>query len=148
MLLLGMVLLLAACAPAFSADSTPSVQSTPTIGPTFQKQLTAVPTVPPYRCGAWASNTAPSTFSTITIYARLTKDVTGVAGAPAVAVVHFKFAGDATLSQRPTSDGGGYVTFTLPLQGRQPSQQPTTVDVAFTVAGHQVQCTPAFFTPR
>jgi hypothetical protein len=139
-----LLLMLAACGPAVSQVAP---QATVTVSSTFQSQVSPVPTVPTYRCGAWASNNAPGTFSTITIYARLTKNVAGVGGAPATAIVHFQ-NGDQTLDRRPVSDRGGYVSFTLPLQGRQPDKIPATVDVIFTnFPGGTVRCSPAFFTP-
>ncbi|MBE3561139.1 MAG: hypothetical protein IMW89_18260 [Ktedonobacteraceae bacterium] len=135
--------LLAACG---TTVTTAQVKPTPTIDPAFQRQLSPVPSPPAYRCGAWASNNAPSAYSTITIYARLMRDLRGVSGAPATAVVHFKY-GDLPLNQQSVSDSGGYVSFTLQLQGRQPRLQPATVDVAFSINGQTIQCTPAFFTP-
>jgi hypothetical protein len=119
---------------------------TVTIKPNFQTQLNAVPTVTPYRCGAWASNNTPAPHATITIYAKLTQDVTGVAGIPASAIVHFQSA-NITLDQQPVSDGNGYVAFTLPLQGRQPRLVPATVDVKFATPSSPVKCS-AFFTPQ
>lgn len=122
-------------------------QVTVTIGGTFQSQVSPVPTVPTYRCGAWSSNNAPGINSTINIYARITKDIAGVSGATATAVVHYQ-GGDQPLDQHPTSDNGGYVSFTLNLQGRQPDRIPATVDVTFTnFPGGSLRCTPAFFTP-
>ena len=142
---MGILLLLAACGPSVSA---PKVQKTVVVNPSFQAQTTPIPTVPPYRCGAWASNNAPGAYSTITIYARLTtKDAAGVAGATAKAVVHFKDT-DQQIDQQPTSDAGGYVSFPLSLQGRQPRLLPATVDVTFTIAGKDVNCSQAFFTPQ
>lgn len=141
--LLLLLCLLSAC----RSDTHPlASQPTATIDPNFQTQLNAVPTVPLYRCGAWASNNTPGTNTTITIYAKLTQDVAGVAGIPASAVVHFKSA-NITLDQQPVSDGNGYVSFTLPLQGRQPRLIPATVDVKFATPGSSVQCS-AFFTPQ
>src|SRR5260370_41337731 len=100
------------------------------------------------RSGAWARNTHQTPDASIVLLARLTKDVMGISGATASAIVHFK-DGDQTLDQQPTSDDGGYVSFPLPLQGRQPDRVPATVDVIFSnFSGGTVQCTPAFFTPR
>jgi hypothetical protein len=121
-------------------------QATVTVSSTFQSQVSPIPTVPPYLCGAWSSNNAPDPNSTINIYARITKNVAGVSGATASAIVHFQ-GGDQELDQHPASDNGGYVTFTLNLQGRQPVKIPATVDVIFGFPGHTVRCTPAFFTP-
>src|SRR5947209_6644973 len=67
-----------------------AAQPTVTINPSFQTQQSPIPTVPPFRCGAWASNNAPGAYSTITIYARLTHDIAPVSGATAAAVVHFQ----------------------------------------------------------
>ena len=122
-------------------------QQTVTVSPKFQSQLSPIPTVPAYRCGAWSSNNAPGPNDTITIFARLTQNIAGVAGATASAVVHFQ-GGDQTLGQQPTSDNGGYVMFTLQLQGQQPVNIPATIDVTFTnFPGGTLRCQ-AFFTPH
>lgn len=148
-ILWGLLALLAltACSSAPAATgSTAQPQSTVTIKPGFQTQLSPIPTIPPYRCGAWTSNNAPNPGATITVYARITHDTQGVQGIAASAVVHFR-SGDVPLDQA-TSDTGGYVTFTLSLQGRQPAQVPATVDVTFSgVPGGPLTCS-TFFTPR
>jgi hypothetical protein len=135
--------LLSACGTAVTI---PQSQQTVVIQPGFQTQTSPAPTVPPYRCGAWSANNLPGAYSTLTIYARLTHNLAGAAGTDAKAIVHFQ-GGDLLLPQRPLSDEKGYVTFTLPLLGRQPRMEPATVDVVFTVAETSVQCT-AFFTPQ
>lgn len=143
-LLFSLLLLLAACGPAINQIKP---QQTVTINKAFQTQATPLATVPTYRCGAWASNNAPNGFSTILILAKLTQDIKSVPGATATATAHFQ-GGDATLDTQPTSDQGGMVSFTLPLQGRQPKGVPATVSVSFTVAGTTIDCSPAFFTPQ
>ena len=141
-----LLLLLISCGGPTVDQATP--QQTVTVSPKFQSQLSPIPTVPTYRCGAWSSNNAPGPNDTITIYARLTKDLVGVGGATASAVVHFQ-GNDQPLDQHPTSDDGGYVSFTLPLQGQQPATIPATVDVTFTnFPGGTLRCTQAFFTPQ
>ncbi len=136
--------ILAACGPT---NSQVAPQQTVTITSTFQSQVSPVPTIPTYRCGAWSSNNAPGAYATIIVYARLTKNIAGVGGAKATAVVHFQ-DGSQELDQHPLSDNGGYVSFTLPLQGRQPVKIPATIDVTFTnFPGGTLHCTPAFFTP-
>lgn len=140
----GLLLLLTACGPTVTP---PKAQQTVVISPSFQAQLSPVPTQPAYRCGAWSSNNAPGGYSTITIYAKLTKNLQGVSGATARAIVHFR-ENDVQLDQQPASDNGGYVSFSLPLQGRQPSRIPATIDVVFTVSGKDINCTQAFFTPQ
>jgi hypothetical protein len=138
------LLLLTACGPAVNQVKP---QQTVTVNKAFQTQATPLPTVPPYRCGAWASNNAPAMFSTILILAKLTQNIKGVGGATAAATVHFA-GGDVTLTTPLPSDPDGMVSFTLPLQGRQPAALPTTVSVSFTIGGTTVQCSPAFFTAQ
>ena len=137
------LLLLAACGPTVSSQR---VQSSVNVNPSFQSQTTPIPTVPPYRCGAWASNNAPGAYSSIFIYSRLTKSVTGVSGATASAVVHFENS-DVALDAQPTSDSDGLVAFPLSIAGRQPRQLPATVDVTFAIGKAKVTCE-AFFTPQ
>lgn len=139
----AMLLMLTACG-ATATQVAP--QQTVTVNSGFQSHVSPIPTIPPYLCGAWSSNNAPGPNSTIVIFARLTKNLAGVNGATASAVVHFQ-SGDQTLGQNPSSDSGGYVSFQLPLQGRQPVGTPATVDVTFGIPGTTVKCTPAFFTP-
>lgn len=140
---IALLFMLAACG---ATPDQVAPQETVTVSNAFQSQVSPTPTVPPYRCGAWSSDNAPGPNSTINIYARITKDIAGVSGANASAVVHFQ-GGDQSLGQQQ-SDNGGYVMFTLGLQGRQPLRIPATVDVTFTnVPGGTLHCTPAFFTP-
>ena len=144
--LLSLVLLLILAACGTTATQLKPQQPI-VVNKSFQSQVSPVPAVPTYRCGAWSANNGPGAYSTLTIYAKLTtKDVQGVTGATANATAHFS-TGDFPLDQQPVSDAGGYVTFTLPLQGRQPRLTPATVDVSFSVNGKTVQCSPAFFTP-
>ena len=144
LLCIALLLILTACG---STASQAAPQATVTVDQTFQSQISPIPTVPTYRCGAWSSDNAPGPSSTIIIFARLTKNITGVPGVAASAIVHFQ-NGDQQLDQHPVSDSGGYVSFTLPLQGRQPTKIPATVDVIFThFPGGTLYCTPAFFTP-
>ncbi|HEX7734433.1 MAG TPA: hypothetical protein VF458_06215 [Ktedonobacteraceae bacterium] len=140
------LLALGACSSTSTGDlNSTQPQQTVTVHSGFQKQMSPIPTVPPYRCGAWTSDNAPNPGSTITIYARLTHKLQGVQGMTATAVVHFQ-GGDDTLDQA-TSDQGGYVSFKLNLQGQQPTKVPATVDVTFTgVPGGSQKCS-TFFTP-
>jgi hypothetical protein len=140
------LLALSACGSASAVNlGSTQPQQTVTVGPSFQSQMSPIPTIPPYRCGAWTSNNAPNPGSTIAIYARLTHNIQGVQGMTATATVHFQ-SGDVTLDQA-TSDQGGYVTFKLALQDRQPTKVPVTIDVTFSgVPGGAQKCT-TFFTP-
>ncbi len=119
---LSFLLLVAACGSIAPITQTqPKV--TVTIKPSFQAQVSPIPTFPPYVCGAWSSNNSPGPYSTITIYARLTHLIQGVSGATATATVNFAY-GSVGLGTQPVSDNGGYVTFTLSLAGRQPAGVP------------------------
>ena len=144
-LVLAGVLALTACG-SFPTISTAQPRQTIKISAGFQMQLSPLPTVEPYRCGAWASTNAPGPGTTITIYSRLTHDNLGVRGIAATATVHFH-SGDARLAQT-TSDAGGYVSFTLPLMNKQPAHIPATADVNFTgTPSGSLTCT-TFFTPQ
>ncbi len=135
---------LSACGPTINQIQS---QQTLTVNQQFQKQLTPIPTVPTYRCGAWVPHNMPGAYSSILIYARLTKEsVSGFTGVTAQAVVHFK-SGDVLLDEQSTSDTNGYVTFNLSLAGRQPPLVPATVDITFNTQGGPTTCT-AFFTPQ
>jgi hypothetical protein len=139
------VLLISCGGPTVDQTAPPP---TVTVNPNFQSKLSPIPPPPAYRCGAWASKNAPGPYDTIIIYARLTKDIQPVSGATATAVVHFQ-NNDQTLDQHPVSDSGGYVSFTLSLQGQQPVKIPATVSVTFTnFPGGTLNCSQAFFTPK
>src|ERR1700726_2843715 len=87
-LLIILALLVAACKPALGPTVTISqtnMPATATVSTAFQNQLSPLPTVPSYRCGAWSSNTAPTSHATLTIYAKLTSYLTGVPDATASA---------------------------------------------------------------
>jgi hypothetical protein len=143
-LLSAILCLLSACGPTVNQIKP---QQTPTVNQQFQGQLTPIPTIPAYRCGAWASHNMPGAYSSIIIYARLTKgSASGFAGVMARAVVHFK-SGDVPSDEQLISDASGYVAFALFLAGRQPARVPATVDVTFDTQGSPTTCT-AFFTPR
>jgi hypothetical protein len=135
---------LSACGPIVNL---PKPQATVTVSQYLQQPLTPIPTIPPYRCGAWTSTNIPATYSTIRIYARLTREsTTGLSEISAHAIAHFK-SGDVLLQDQPISDINGYVTFNLSLQGQQPSLVPTTVDVTFDTPNQPTTCS-AFFTPQ
>lgn len=142
---LTIMVALAACGSTPGLN-TAQPQQTVTINPRFQTQLSPIPTVPPYRCGSWTSNNAPARGDTIAIYARVTHHGLGVPGLTASATVHF-LSGDVQLNQ-VTSDAGGYVSFTLPLMNRQPSQVPATIDVTFAGAPTGSLTCSTFFTPH
>jgi hypothetical protein len=137
-----LLFLLTACGPAINRTGT---YSSGKVNPSFQVQMSPVPTAPIYTCGAWSSPNNPTPYGTITIYAKLTRDVTGVAGIQAGAIAHLQY-GDVPLDQHPITDKGGYVSFFFALGGRQPYLQPATVDVSFELRDQTIHCS-AFFTP-
>ncbi len=141
-LLLLLSFLFVSCAPAIDRTNT---YSGSTVNPSFQTQMSPVPTPPTYTCGAWTSPNNPAPYSTITIYAKLTKNVAAVPNTPASATAHLQY-GDVPLDQHPVTDKGGYVTFFFPLAGRQPYLQPATVTISFTLNTTTIRCS-AFFTP-
>ena len=141
-----LLFLFCACGPTVTVNQI-KPQESMSIDKSFQKSLTPLPAIPEYRCGAWTSTSAPSPYGSIAIYAKLTKDVVGVPGITAQAIVHFKEA-DVTLDARPVSDAGGYVSFALSLLGRQPRLSAATIDIDFMVKGQTVHCSQAFFTPQ
>jgi hypothetical protein len=141
-LLLLLSFLLISCAPTI--DRTNSYSGS-TVSSSFQSQMSPIPTPPTYTCGAWSSPNNPTPYSTITIYAKLTKNVAGVPNIQASALAHLQY-GDVPLDQHPVTDKGGYVTFFFSLAGRQPYLQPATIDVAFALKNSTIHCS-AFFTP-
>jgi hypothetical protein len=140
--LLVLSCLLASCAPTVDRTDTYSGSK---VNPAFQTQMSPIPTPPSYTCGAWSTPNNPSTYSTITVHAKLTKNVAGVPNISATATAHLQY-GDVPLDQHPVSDKGGYVTFFFSLAGRQPYLQPATIDVAFALKNTTIHCS-AFFTP-
>src|SRR5260370_9731040 len=98
-LLIGLLLILAACGPT-ATQLQP--QPTVTIDPSFQSQVSPIPSPGKYRCGAWASNNAPSPDATIVIFARLIKNLMAVSGTTATAILHFKDV-HQTLTHNPPS---------------------------------------------
>ncbi len=140
-----LMVLLAACGTSATAVKP---QPTVVISKSFQSQLSPIPSPHKYTCGAWSSDNTPGPNSTINIYARIMNDLKPVSGVTASAVAHFQTF-DQQIGQNQTSDSGGYVTFTLSLQGHQPANVPATVDVTITnlPGGGTLHCSPAFFTP-
>src|SRR5260370_41614676 len=82
----ALLLMLAACG---ATPDQVAPQQTVTVSKKFQSQVSPIPPVPTYLCGAWSSNNAPGPNSTINIYARITKNLAGVNDATATAAVDF-----------------------------------------------------------
>lgn len=66
----SLLLMLTACG---AAPDQVTPQQTVTVSSGFQSQVSPIPNIPKYLCGAWSSNNAPRPNSTIIIYARITK---------------------------------------------------------------------------
>src|SRR6266487_421170 len=92
-------------------------QQAVTVSSGFQSKASPIPTIPTYLCGAWSSNNAPGPNSTIFIYARITKDHTGVSSAATTTIVPYE-GSDQEHDKPPASDNWGNVSSTPVLAGR------------------------------
>src|SRR5260370_3609914 len=105
-------------------------QQTVTVSKKFPSQVSPIPPVPTYLCGAWSSNNAPGPNSTINIYARITENLVGVNGATATAVLHFQ-GGDQEPDPPPARGNGRHILFYLDVLCRQPDSISRNSDVNF-----------------
>src|SRR5260370_12982855 len=112
----ALLLVLAACG---ATPDQVAPQQTVTVSKKFQSQVSPIPPVPTYLCGAWSSNNAPGPNSTINIYARITKNLVGVNGATATAGVAFQ-GGDPELVQHPAEGNSGFCFFYIDFLGGLP----------------------------
>src|SRR5260370_40760630 len=112
----ALLLVLAACG---ATPDQVAPQQTVTVSKKFQSQVSPIPPVPTYLCGAWSSNNAPGPNSTINIYARITKNLVGVNGATATAGVAFQ-GRDHELAPHPSRNKGGFLSLNAAPQGRPP----------------------------
>jgi hypothetical protein len=116
---LFVTMLLVAC----SADSGQYVDATPQATTTIalgQNATSPTPTLLPYYCGGWATETTPaySAKGIVTVYGKFTRtqmgNPVGVAGASALATVIWPDGSTETVAATTTSDG--LAVFTIPLQ--------------------------------
>ncbi len=109
------------------------------------------PDLPPYTCGAWATETSPAlnTTKTVNVYAKYVHNVdgnpVGVGGASATATVHWPDGSADT--QTVTTSSDGLAVFSLPPRANALGKL-TLVDVTFSKAGLQNCAVPqaAYFT--
>jgi len=110
------------------------------------------PTLSPYYCGGWATNTSPSfsSTSTVSIFGKFIRNVdgnpVGIGGATATATIQWPDGTSDTMTTTTSSDG--LAVFPVPIK---PSaiNKLVTISIAFTKAGIK-QCTipsEAYFTP-
>lgn len=143
--------LVAAC----GASNTTQVPATPAVTVTINLNQTfssPTPPLPPYSCGAWATQTTPaySPNGIEEIYAKYVKNVNGnpegVGGATGVATVQWPTSSSQTFQETTTSDG--LAVFPVPMQP-DALNHVVLVSVTFTPPNGGNTCTvsqPAFFT--
>jgi hypothetical protein len=130
----------------------------------FDHNLTALPTQPPYLCGAWLTNTSPNFIpgSIIPVYAKFVHLVNGnpqgVANATAIATLHLANGTlPTTLTATTTgTDGLAIFSFTLPNDPNIANRN-NLVSVSFTGPdgstcvvdkGKEAYFTPMMVTPK
>jgi hypothetical protein len=149
-LLIVSVLVVACGASNSAADpGAPPVTVTINLNQTF---ASPTPTLPPYSCGAWATQTTPA-FSPNGVVAVYAKFVHNVNGNPegmnqATAVATIQWPDGQTQMQNKTTTSDGLAFFQIPLQASA-INHVVLVNVNFTSADGQRTCKapePAFFT--
>jgi hypothetical protein len=127
---------------------TPAVTVTINLG---QDIDSPTPTLSPYYCGGWATNTSPvfSSTGTVSIFGKFTQIVdgnpVGIGGATATATIQWPDGTSDTMATTTTSDG--LAVFPVPIK---PSaiNKLVTISIVFTKTGIQ-QCripSAAYFT--
>ena len=143
--------LIVACSSNSSSQlnsGTPFVTVTINLG---QDTGSPTPTLSPFYCGGWATNTSPSfsPTSTVSIFGKFTQIVDGnplgIEGATATATIQWPDGTSDTMTTTTTSDGLAVFPVTI-----KPSAiyKLVTISITFTKAGIQ-QCTipsAAYFT--
>lgn len=143
---------------ACGANNTAQVPGSPPVTVTINLNQTfasPTPTMPPYSCGAWATQTSPgySPGATVDVYAKFVQNVNGnpvgMNNAQANATVLWPGGGQQQIPTRTSSDG--LAVFQVPLQPAAVGHV-VLVAVEFTSADNQHTCNvsgsqDAFFTP-
>jgi hypothetical protein len=138
-------------------DTTTTTSGPPpaTVTIQFNKDLTALPTQPPYVCAAWITNTSPAFVpgSTIPVYAHFIHLVNGnpqgVPNATAQATVLFANGARTALQATTGSDGLAVFSFQLPNDPGIANRN-NLVTVTFTAPAASCtvdQSRAAYFTP-
>jgi hypothetical protein len=149
--LVSISILIVACSSNGSSQlnpGTPVVTVTIKLG---QDIGSPTPTLNPYNCGGWATDTSPpfNSTSTVSIFGKFTHIVNGnpvgIGGATAIATIQWPDGTSDTMSTTTTSDG--LAVFPVAIK---PSaiNKLVTVSISFTKTGTQ-QCTipsAAYFT--
>jgi hypothetical protein len=134
--------LLVACGGS-TASSNLSLGAPPvtiTINLNGNNNMSPTPTLPPYWCGAWATNTSPLLNSTVGVYAKFVQNVNGnpqgIEGATATATV--TWPDGATTSQTVTTTKDGLAVFYISTAG----QTDALGHITFVTVSFQANGTP------
>jgi hypothetical protein len=156
--------ILVACSSTSSTANTTTTTTTSNLGAPpvtvtiqFDNGLTALPTLPPYVCGAWITNTSPGYIpgSTIPVYAYfkhlVNNNPEGVAGATAQATLYLANGSSTPLAATTTgADGLAVFSFQIPNDPTIAGHN-NLVTVNFTGPGGTTctvdQSKAAYFTP-
>ncbi len=149
--LFSISILIVACGAnnSTAAPGAPPVTVTINLDQTF---ASPTPPLPPYSCGAWATQTTPSFSSNglVSVYGKYVQNVSGnpvgMDRAAAVATVNWPGGSATTYNTQTSSDG--LAVFQVPLQP-EALNHVVLVSITFTSSDGQHTCTvpqPAFFT--
>lgn len=142
---------------ACGANNTAQVPGSPPVTVTInlnQSFASPTPTLPPYSCGAWATQSTPAYYpgAVVDVYAKFVQNVdgnpVGMNNAHANATVSWPDGGNTLVPANTTSDG--LAVFPIPLQASA-LNHVVLVSVVFTSADGQHTCKvtgsqDAFFT--
>lgn len=142
---------------ACGANNTAQVPGSPPVTVTInlnQNFASPTPTLPPYSCGAWATQSTPGYYpgAVVDVYAKYVRNVdgnpVGMDQAQANATVSWPGGGNTVIPEKTTQDG--LAVFPVPLQ-QSAVGHVVLVSVTFTSADGQHTCTvqgsqDAFFT--
>jgi hypothetical protein len=120
LLLLSLSVLVMACGTSNNTATTSLGVPQVTVTFHFNDSASPIPTIAPYLCGAWITNTTPA-FNPghqIPVYARFVRNVngnpTGIRGANARATIEWADGGKNTITGTTGSDGLAVFYFTIP----------------------------------
>jgi hypothetical protein len=139
-LLLALSVLIVACGGTTGSARLGDPVVTVTIHLGDDQYGSPTPTLPPYWCGAWATQTSPAYYSTssVGVYAKFTQNIggnpRGVGGARATATV--LWPDRSTITQTVTTSADGLAVFSIPTTDRIFAiNKITLVTVTFQKAG-------------
>ena len=155
LLLFFLSVLIVACSSEAGGSSTDL--GNPQVTVTIQLGANGSPTppLPPYWCGAWATQTSPvyNTTSTVGVYAKFIHNINqnpeGIGGATAIATVYWADQSNNTYTTTTSNDG--LAVFSIPIGGRAADVNTVTLIKVDFVAKDGTTChvqedRQAFFT--